>query len=94
VGNFIGWNWEVVEVLTERQEKLIRQLCGADDRLYIELGEKAIHGSPSASEIEKLCDVISNEFLMKGIREDFEPNEYGLELERLLDVLNRGRLHR
>jgi hypothetical protein len=41
----------------------------------------------------ELCDLISNEFMLNGIQESFEPNDYGKELERLLDAVNRGRLH-
>lgn len=45
-----------------------------------------------SSDIGALCDVINAEFMMEGILPNFEPNEYGLELEKLLDVINRPRL--
>lgn len=48
--------------------------------------------SLSVDEIEYACDVISNEFHMEGIDENFEANNYGKELERLLDVVNYPRL--
>ncbi len=47
----------------------------------------------SSNEIDELCELISNEFMMNGIQESYEPNEYGRELEKLLDAVNRGRLH-
>ena len=55
------------------------------------LAEKLLNGSLSSSEVDELCELISNEFLMNGIEESFEPNSYGLELELLLDSVNRGR---
>jgi hypothetical protein len=36
---------------------------------------------------ELLRDVISDEFIEYGLREDDEPNEKGLELELLIDLL-------
>lgn len=41
------------------------------------------------SEIDALCGLINVEFMMEGILPTFEPNEYGLELEKLLDLINR-----
>ncbi len=56
------------------------------------LAEKLLNGSSSSSEVDELCELISNEFLMNGVKESFEPNSYGLELELLLDAVNRGRV--
>ena len=64
-------------------------LSGGDAQLA--LAEKLLHDSLASSEIDELCELISNEFLMSGIEENFEPNSYGLELELLLDAVNRGR---
>jgi hypothetical protein len=42
--------------------------------------------------IDFLCKLINDEFIKNGIDENFEPNEYGHELENLLDEINRPRL--
>lgn len=78
-------------VLTERQRELLTTLCA--NVAKISLGEKAIAGTLSFEEIGALCELISDEMLMNGIEETFEPNEYGKELESLLDAVNRPRLH-
>ena len=44
------------------------------------------------AEIDVICGLINAEFMMEGILPTFEPNEYGLELEGLLDLINRPRL--
>ncbi|MBL3829142.1 hypothetical protein CU666_21765 [Pseudomonas syringae pv. actinidifoliorum] len=59
--------------------------------LQLTLAEKFLSSSLSSSEVDELCELISNEFLMNGIQENFEPNSYGLELELLLDTVNRSR---
>ncbi|EYC50062.1 hypothetical protein AZ34_02550 [Hylemonella gracilis str. Niagara R] len=46
----------------------------------------------SMATIDELCALINDEFMMKGILPNFEPNEYGLELEALLDVVNSARI--
>ena len=57
------------------------------------LAEKLMTKKISSNEIDELCELISNEFIVNGIQESYEPNEYGRELEKLLDAVNRGRLH-
>lgn len=42
--------------------------------------------------VDQLCNWINNEFMMRGLAENDQPNEYGLQLEQLLDVVNRLRL--
>ncbi|MGX1184301.1 hypothetical protein AB7M29_001980 [Pseudomonas sp. F-14 TE3623] len=78
-------------VLTSAQWQLLVALCFLAGELQLELAEKLLHGSLSSSEIDELCELIFNEFLMNGIEESFEPNSYGLELELLLDAINRRR---
>lgn len=77
------------ENLSVRQQCFIISLCGEN---YETLAEKAIKGMLTLNEIDGLCGLISNEFMLNGITEDFEPNEYGRELEELLDVVNRSRV--
>ncbi len=51
-------------------------------------------GSESFPErkIDQICNWINDEFMMNGLAGNDEPNEYGLELEDLLDAVNRGRM--
>lgn len=81
-------------MLTERQRALIKTLCAGGDGTQTYLNQKAIEGTLSDAEIDMLCELISNEMMMNGIEETFEPNEYGKELELLLDAVNGPRLRR
>jgi hypothetical protein len=45
----------------------------------------------AAWKVDLICDWIGEEFLSKGIKDDWEPNQYGFELELLLDAVNRLR---
>ena len=77
--------------LTNAQLQLLVMLCSLGGDAQLALAEKLLHDSLASSEIDELCELISNEFLMSGIEENFEPNSYELELELLLDAVNRGR---
>jgi hypothetical protein len=76
--------------LTDRQKMVLAQIF-KDENLECLIG-KIENESLIFSEIEKACDLISGEFHMKGIDANFEANEYGVEVEALLDVVNRPRL--
>jgi len=80
--------------LTKRQDELIEYLCGLDDGANAELGKRAKAGQLSSDDVGRLCEIISDELMLKGIEKSFEPNDYGLELEKLLDDVNSERLHR
>jgi hypothetical protein len=80
--------------LTKRQEELIEYLCTLGDGVNAELCKRAKAGQLSHEDVGKLCEIISDELMLKGIEKSFEPNDYGLELENLLDDVNRERLHR
>lgn len=53
---------------------------------------KLSDGLIEMSDIENLCALINNEFMMKGLLPSYEPSQYGIELENLLDVVNRPRI--
>lgn len=76
-------------ILTLRHQQIISTLCGSDNST---IASKIIDDLLTPNEIEELCGLISNEFMLNGITEDFEPTEYGVELEELLDIVNRKRL--
>lgn len=78
--------------LTDRQKEILSNLrvkdTGKNAAAFDSLEKEAM----TLSEIDALCGLINAEFMMEGILPTFEPNEYGLELERLLDLINRPRL--
>ncbi len=59
-----------------------------------ELLSRALREELPRADIEAVCQLINDEFLMRGINisPDYSPNEYGRELEQLLDAVNRPRL--
>lgn len=77
--------------LTDRQIQVIKRITSSSGQYSGLLGH-AMAGTLSHDEVETLCELISNEMMMSGIEESFEPNEYGRELEALLDFVNRQRL--
>lgn len=78
--------------LTARQKVIVNSL-------HLKCAEKSRHmlgelenGRMIMADIEDLCTLINDEFMMEGILSSFEPNVYGRELEALLDVVNSARL--
>lgn len=82
----------MISVLTEEQVKLLVSICRLAGAHPLSLAEKLMRSSISSNEIDELCELISNEFMLNGIEENFEPNDYGRKLEHLLDTVNRDRL--
>ncbi|CAM2198073.1 conserved protein of unknown function [Paraburkholderia kururiensis] len=78
--------------LTDRQREIVRSLRFKDAGKNAAAFDNLEKGEMSFPEIDVLCGLINAEFMMEGILPTFEPNEYGLELERLLDLVNRPRL--
>jgi pentatricopeptide repeat protein len=75
--------------LTKNQKEIVQNLF---ENKYQFLYEKLINSFLSNKEIELFCEVISNEMMMNGIKDNFEPNEYGKELEKIIDIVNKKRL--
>lgn len=80
-------------LLNPSQQNLIVSLCNDSDASTQSLAEKTIVGILTSNEVEVLCSLISNEFMLNGITESFEPNDYGKELEELLDAVNKIRVN-
>jgi hypothetical protein len=84
---------EVKELnLTLRQGQIveaIRLKSTPEDRIMI---DKLLNLQFEVSDVENICSIINNEFMMEGILPNYEPNEYGVELESLLDMVNRIRI--
>jgi hypothetical protein len=78
--------------LTNRQKEIVSSLRIKDAGKNEVVFNNFENGEISFSEIGLLCNLINDEFMMKGILPTFEPNEYGLELESLLDLINKPRL--
>lgn len=78
--------------LTERQKEIVSSLRVKDEGKNSAAFDGLERGEMTFSEIDALCGLINAEFMMEGILPTFEPNEYGLELEKLLDLINRPRL--
>ena len=81
--------------MTERQIYILMSLKSSPsiEKNDADLLDSTINGKLSHDGIDRLCKIINDEYLMKGIEEDYNPNEYGLELEELLDLVNHDRLH-
>ena len=75
--------------LTERQVEILRCLRDKAPSLSKRLFDDVLSGKLPKSDIEAVCQMINDEYLMKGIEENYSPNEYGRELEELLNVVNR-----
>ncbi|CAI0911993.1 hypothetical protein [Serratia quinivorans] len=80
------------ETLSLRQKNILSNLCNSHDVSNVLLVKKITDGSLTSSDIEELCKIISNEFMLNGITKDFEPNDYGVELEEILDFVNKSRI--
>jgi hypothetical protein len=77
---------------TERQKAILNSLLlKGSEKSQNMLGELE-NGRLTMANIEELCTLINDEFMMEGILPSFEPNMYGRELEALLDVVNRARI--
>lgn len=57
------------------------------DLLYVIDSKKIITVDQSLG--NELRDAVGDEFCYEGLRKDSEPNEYGLRLENLIDVIGR-----
>ena len=77
--------------LTEREKEIINKLRVNDAGANAIAFKNLESGQMSIENIATLCSLINAEFMMEGISPNFEPNAYGIELENLLDVINRPR---
>jgi hypothetical protein len=76
--------------LSERQRNIARHIYRDDS----EMADKIINFQNSDPESDEICNRINDEFLLNGLSADCESNEYGEELEDLLDIINRPQLDR
>jgi hypothetical protein len=78
--------------LSERQREILNLLRGraaAEKRSHF---DRVLTNSHDASDIDIVCRLINDEYLMTGIEPNYNPNAYGRELESLLNTVNKPRL--
>ena len=68
-------NNRIIEILLGRTSPLVEEVKKVPDVRFL-----------SRTLRESIVDELGDEFCKKGLREDGEPNEYGLELEWLTDA--------
>lgn len=78
--------------LSDTQKKLLITLKSKVGGKDLDVFDAALRGDVEIKAIDRLCGLINEEFMMEGIDENFEPNQYGIELEGLLDAINKPRL--
>jgi hypothetical protein len=52
------------------------------------LSKLKTHNKLVSEEVEKIVDIVSDEFMQYGLEENSEPNEYGKEVDDLLGKIN------
>jgi len=78
--------------LNDEQRELLAFLRDKNDGMHTIVFESVLQGSVDDKYMAVLCNLINEEFMMEGIDENFEPTQYGRDLESLLDVINRYRI--
>ena len=78
--------------ITKRQRQIVNSLKSKSSKNLEDALNNLGDGFLIVEYLENICNLINEEFMMKGVLPSFEPNAYGLELETLLDVVNSARL--
>ena len=79
-------------MLTLEQIEILRSLVKSEQLSIDDVTESYSKVDFPDWKTDLLCNLINEEFMAKGIKENWEPNTYGLALEDLLDEINRRRL--
>ncbi len=78
--------------LTKRDQEILRSIqktLSIENGRYIDL---ALESKFDTYVVDILCRVINDEYLIRGIEANYEPNDYGVELSGLLNKINATRL--
>ena len=101
MGQGLGWMAErtvarinMTKPLRPQEMDLLREVLQHADPPRGDLLDAAEANTLRREEREEVCGLISREFLLTGLGSDDEPNARGLELEALLDAVNRPNLMR
>lgn len=78
----------------EREQELLREVLRQHARAREDLLAGVEANTLTNEQRGELCQLISSEFVRTGLDADDEPNARGLELESLLDTVNRPRMER
>jgi len=78
--------------LTERQKTIVNSLRLKGKEAFQSMLCDLKDGQLAMADIEVLCTLINDEFMMEGLLPSYEPNVYGRELEALLDLVNTARI--
>jgi hypothetical protein len=78
--------------LTNRQKLIVHSLNSNSSENLDAILKDLENGFLVIENVEDICTLINEEFMIRGILPSFEPNDYGYELETLLDVVNSVRL--
>lgn len=84
----------IAPCFSDRQIEILQSLREKATEQKKVLLDQTLDQTLPVGDIETVCQLINDEYLMKGINPDYRPNDYGRELERLLDEVNRPRLFR
>lgn len=75
--------------LNERQVSLLSNILASSDKSNLMVLDSLTNNLFAPIERQILLGLVEEELTAKGFGPDSEPTSYGLELEALIDVLNR-----
>lgn len=91
VNQCLGNEMIIKPSLTQRQIEIVRQIKFRNKREKIMLDRLACC-EVLAEDIDELVNMLGAEFMRHGLLPSWEPNKYGLEVEGILDIVNRPRV--
>lgn len=74
----------------EYYQNVVKKCCLLQNKQIINFTESELRNNLSL--VDECIDIILDEFMENGLREDYEPNEYGFELEDAKDYFVRIRI--
>ena len=73
--------------LSEKSRKLLEKCLRESNPELISIVNDPSVSNYSPDFYNRLRDYVGDEFIRNGLKSDFEPNEYGLRLESLIDEI-------
>jgi hypothetical protein len=77
----------VSSVLTRAEADLLREIISRGSPSSVTLVDALLERRLTDDERDELRQVVADELVSEGLRDDDEPNEYGHRLERFIDAL-------
>ena len=78
----------MTQKINDEQGLIVRRLSPAIEDIVRKINEDLL----TDVEINELCLRINDEFNINGLLSNWEPNDYGIELEKTLDIVNHPRI--